>query len=412
MRAGRAVALFVSAAVFVGLATAAGATMSAQTPLSTDGQLTSALLDLESAPAGWATDQEGVGSPGSTSGYCNGPDLVARAQAAGVVASSAISRLFRVVFPVGAGDATAGYPRITERINAFPTAEQAHSLLSATTAAIRGCGSWQAVDADPGTTLRESDRVLAFPKLGDESFAVGGPETTDRPGKPASTVIDDIVYIRLGNRVATMTRIAHSRDLAELRGYAHKALVKLRAVRGAASAGNGSPEAPSGYRRVTVSTGHLNVVVPNSWVAYLPNPAQQDTVPVPNALRGFGPIGGPGKAILALFGGGAPNGQGNLLLTRFDSNGGCPVTSSMYGHRLRNLGATQVDDIHEVALGDVPALEATVVAPATSKLPTGTSRIVAGCLSGGRLFFTYFITGQPVPEDILGTIVSSVTQTG
>jgi hypothetical protein len=257
--------------------------------------------------------------------------------------------------------------------------------------------------------------VLKFPKLGDESFAVGGPETTQRPGGAPSTVIDDSVYVRDGSYVVTVNRTAPSRNLDELRNYATRALARLEVAATRAPATDRSSGVPPGYHSVTDSNAHLSVAVPDSWIAYLPTKTQQQ-LRLPKGsdpqIKALVRLAGSGKHVLALRDGTA-NATGGLTFDQYTSSGGCPPTASIYERVLRSIGASQVEDIRDLAYPTAHALEATYVIPGLAKSPSpaGTYHGVVGCLYGGKLFFTFSVKELPVPEDTLATIVSSVRQT-
>jgi hypothetical protein len=187
---GKGAARHLALVVLVTSLTAAGGAAAAGTgPLVLDGPaLTATLLSLDDLPSGWTRDDEALPpTPDETSGFCNGPNEAARAQAAGATASASVTL----------DEATDGRS-VNEAAYAFPTRTAASSFVKETRRAAAACRSWQVSGPDGTETV--SARQVTFPKVGDQSLALRNSAVTTT-GERSSA---DQVTVRVGNHVVTI----------------------------------------------------------------------------------------------------------------------------------------------------------------------------------------------------------------
>ncbi len=153
-----------------------------------------ALLALVDMPTGYAadtTDQAKNSQPNGTTGICNGPNAIARAQAQGAV---------------GVGDADFAQnpqfgPFLSEGVYSFPSAKQATASMAASRTQI-SCGMYSA--SPNGVSVNYAISQIAYTKVGDDTLAFRVNVTTAEPGSAASSASVDQINVRLGNNVVSL----------------------------------------------------------------------------------------------------------------------------------------------------------------------------------------------------------------
>lgn len=218
--------------VLAGTAAAKGKPKPPKNLVLTNEQIAPALLALADMPTGWAVEptDPSTTQASATTGYCNGPNEKARADAANDAASG---------FSYFAQDPKNG-PAISETVYAFPTVDQAKAMLAATQTAIGGCTNWQTTSAaGNGITMTWTAAALSFPKITDQIVAVRQQGTNMFQGQPGASVVVDVVSLRKGNHLVTVQRLGASADPAQLQQYAQAALNKLGVELAAAKKASG-----------------------------------------------------------------------------------------------------------------------------------------------------------------------------
>jgi hypothetical protein len=210
-------------AVVLGIAIsiAAASPVGAKTPkppknvvvLTNDQIAGSALLTLADMPTGYAAVPDTNTQPNGTSGFCNGPNEPARAQAQGVVGSG--SSEF--------GQNPSFGPFLGASVYSFPSTKQAAAVLDAERAQST-CGMFNS--ANGTVTLTEAISQIAFTKVGDDTVALRLTSSTQGGTGPSGS--SDQITVRIANNVISVVEGGLGGPSATLdQQYVSKSISKL-----------------------------------------------------------------------------------------------------------------------------------------------------------------------------------------
>jgi hypothetical protein len=208
-------AVIISVAASTSIGSAAAAEVRSSKPASTS-QLEKVLLARRDFPSGWTRNPQKSPTPDATSGFCNGPNAAARAQASGAVGAS--STAF-------AKDPDRG-PFVGETLYSFPDAGHAKAFMEANRRSLATCPAFDNVDATTGATVSVTLSQQEFAKIGDDRIALRQSERFD----PTTTADFDIVYLRAGRLIVIVANGAISVDSKLTVHYARKSVGKLSAL--------------------------------------------------------------------------------------------------------------------------------------------------------------------------------------
>ncbi len=172
----------------------------------------SALLTLADMPTGYAAVPNTNTQPNGTSGFCNGPNEPARAEAQAVVGSGSSEFAQNPEFG----------PFLGGSVYSFPTTKQAAAFLD-TERAQSTCGMFNS--ASGTVTLTSSISQIAFTKLGDDTVALRLTNTVQ--GSTTSSSSDQIT-VRIANNVVSIAEGGLGGPNATLdQQYVSKSISKL-----------------------------------------------------------------------------------------------------------------------------------------------------------------------------------------
>jgi hypothetical protein len=213
-------------ALGIAMLVAAAAPVGAKTPkppknvvvLTNDQIKTDALLALTDMPTGYAADLTDLATnsqPNGTTGLCNGPNGVARAQAQSAV---------------GIGDSDFAQnpsfgPFLGEGVYSFPSAKQAAAFVDATRSQM-SCGTYNA--SPNGAAIKYTISQIAYTKVGDDTLALRQTSASAEPGSTGVSGSADQITVRLANNVILIAYGGLGGPNATLeQQYVGKALSKL-----------------------------------------------------------------------------------------------------------------------------------------------------------------------------------------
>jgi hypothetical protein len=184
------VTVFAAGPFYSGVAAASGSKPKNVVVLST-AQVQPALFVLTDMPTGYAATSDSNTTPSGTTGFCNGPNEPARAQAQGVVGSGGVEFAQNPNFG----------PFLSEFVYSFPSAQAASAMLSSERSQV-ACGTYNSVNN--GVSLSESIAPIAFAKAGDDLAAFRLTTSTTGTGSSPTTAAEDQITVRIANNVITV----------------------------------------------------------------------------------------------------------------------------------------------------------------------------------------------------------------
>lgn len=184
------VSVLAAGPLYSGVAAASGSKPKNVVVLST-AEVQPALFVLTDMPTGYAATSNPNATPSGTSGFCNGPNEAARAQAQGVTGSGSVEFAQNPDFG----------PFLSENVYSFPSVQTASAMLSSERSQV-ACGMYNSVN--DGVSLSESIAPIAFAKAGDDLVAFRLTSTTTGTGSSPTTASEDQITVRLANNVITV----------------------------------------------------------------------------------------------------------------------------------------------------------------------------------------------------------------
>jgi hypothetical protein len=180
-------------------------------------QITAAMLAPSDAPIGWATVSVPISAPNATSGFCNAPNVSARAQTNDAVAQHS----------VGFAQDPVGGPFIVQLFFEFPTETDAKAFLDSTSQALATCTTWTNV-SPTGVNRSSVTSPLSFPQGNAEQIvAVRTTLTPKTQSGDGPATIQDTIYLRIDNHATVITHSGSFPSISDLSIYVGIASNKL-----------------------------------------------------------------------------------------------------------------------------------------------------------------------------------------